>query len=592
MILAVSISAFYWIIIILLVVVVFYLLMDKQRRNLRTDSQEFGSGVPEIGFSLLEAKQGETSIQTEEVDELKEKLAAFNQAMAQCPSSIIIADLEGNIQYVNARFTEISGYTLEDVIGRNPRFLKSGNMDPEVYADLWKTISGGSVWRGELENRSKSGQMYWELVSISPIKDSEGNLLRYFSVKEDITEMKLQEDEAKRSRLEVAVAEASDQAKSVFLKVIGEEMKNPLNQILGFTNLLSQSQLNNDQLKHLNQVGGAGLKLLALIDRILDFTKAETGTMELENQPFKPAEVLDNLLKIYEQKAAARNIVVKREISESIPDHVVGDEKRFRQVLEHLLDNAVQYTFEGTIRVSLSATYNKATQIWEFRGEVEDTGKGFPEEKIQELFKPFTHLEPGSGVGLGLALCQRLCHLQGGVLNAKSIDGEGTTFTFDLKLKPMDVNQMAVQVAQGPEGKLFARSYPVDILVAEDNRINRRLLDTLMERLGYEAAFAVDGVGVLSEIRKQSYDLILMDLQMPNMNGIEAARRIRTGEVGKDVAVARIVAITAFTSDENIQASHEVGMDAFLAKPFDISKIKMEIIRAYESKMARRSKVS
>jgi CheY-like chemotaxis protein len=210
---------------------------------------------------------------------------------------------------------------------------------------------------------------------------------------------------------------------------------------------------------------------------------------------------------------------------------------------------------------------------------------------MMELFKPFSQLEPGvgEGTGIGLALCQRLCQLQGGDLSAQSEVDKGSTFSFELKFRPMEKDEAAVQVAQGPEGKQFAKAYPVDILVAEDNRINRRLLETLMERLGYDAAFALDGVSVMSEVRKQPYDLILMDLQMPNMGGVEAAKRIRSGEAGDAVKDARIVAITAFTSDENLQASRDVGMNAFLAKPFDISKIKMEIIHAYDSKMANKA---
>ena len=524
------------------------------------------------------------------VRDLREQLSQFHQAMAQCPSSIIITDLDGNIEYVNAQFTEITGYTMEDVLGRNPRFLKSGNMDPDVYRDLWDTISAGTTWRGDLENRTHEGRLFWEHVSIAPIRDAGGTVTRYFAVKEDITEAHLREDEARQARLEAEAAEAADQAKGIFLRVMSQEMKNPLNRVLGFTNLLSQSNLSNEQLRQLNQVGGAGLELLALIDRVLDFTSAETGMIELRLEPFKPSEVVDQLLRQYGEKAAERNLMLHPEISESIPDYVIGDEKRFREVLAPLLDNAVKFTPEGSVRVRLSAHYNEANEIWEFRGEVIDTGIGIPEERLIELFKPFTQLEPGvgEGAGLGLALCQRLCQLQGGLLSARSELGKGSTFSFELKLRPMETDDAAVQVARGPDGRQFAQAYPIEILVAEDNRINRRLLETLMDRLGYKASFALDGVSVMSEVRKRPYDLILMDLQMPNVGGIEAARRIRSGEAGSRAKDVRIVAITAFTSDENLQASREVGMDAFLAKPFDIAKIKREIIHAYDSKMARK----
>jgi len=575
---AVSSSTIYLALIAGLAALVVYLIWDRVRKKASSET-------PSIE---------ENASSGDELLHLREQLSSFDQAMAQCPSAIIIADLDGKIQYVNAQFSKISGYSMEDVVGRNPRMLKSGNMDPDIYTDLWETISSGEVWRGDLESRRKNGQLFWEHVSISPIKNSKNEVLRYFAVKEDITEAKVQGDEAKRARIEADAAEAADQAKAVFLKVIGQEMKNPLNRVLGFTNLLSQNNLTNEQLKHLNQVGAAGLELLALIDRILDFTKAETGTMELESLPFKPAEVFEHVLSNYEQKAAERNIVLRRQIPESIPDYVIGDEKRFREVLEHLLDNAVKFTFEGSITFQLSASYNEATKSWEFSGKVIDTGRGIASGKLDKLFKPFTQLEPGygDGAGLGLALCQRLCQLQGGTLSAESELGTGSTFSFELKLKPMDVDRAAVQLAQGPDGKQFARAYPINILIAEDNRINRRLLETLMERLGYDASFAMDGLAVMSAVRKRSFELILMDLQMPNLSGIEASRKIRAGEGGEAIKKCRIVAITAFTSDENLEASREAGMDAFLAKPFDIGKIKMEIIHAYDRKKAEKKRVS
>ena len=286
--------------------------------------------------------------------------------------------------------------------------------------------------------------------------------------------------------------------------------------------------------------------------------------------------------------------MIHREISESIPDYLIGDEKRFRDVIAPLLENAVKFTYDGSITFKFSADFNNTANLWELKGEVCDSGPGIPGKRLDALFKPFTQLEPGNGngPGLGLSLCQRLCLLQGGTLSATSVLGKGTSFSFNLKLKPMEIDHSSVQLAQGPEGVQFAESFPIEILIAEDNRINRRLLETLMERLGYQAAFALDGLGVMAQVKKQPYDLILMDLQMPNMSGLEAAQRIRSGEAGDKVKDARIVAITAFTSDENLQASREIGMNAFLPKPFDISKIKLEIIHAYEGKMARREAVS
>lgn len=568
---------------------VVFLFWDRRRLQKGYEQIEEGSSNDKIGDN---EKQGDTAANTEKVvRQLREQLSSFDQAMAQCPSSIIITDLDGNIEFVNARFTGLSGYKMEEVIGRNPRFLKSGNMEPEIYKDLWDTITKGEVWRGDLENRSKDGRIFWEHTSISPIKDSEGRILRYFAVKEDISEVRHQQDETRRAHLEADAAKAADHAKAVFLKLIGQEMKNPINRLLGFTNLVSQTALDKDQLSQVNQIGGAGLELLTLINRILDFTSAEAGTMDLEFTPFKPRETVDRLLTAYERKASEKNITILRDIQENLPQTVVGDEKRFRDVIDALLDNAVHSTFVGSVKFRLSARFNQKNRIWEFSGEVSDTGKGIPQEKLDSLFKPFAQAESGfgEGVGLGLALCQRLCILQGGSLDATSELGKGSAFAFSLRFQPTDQEDPVLQSPPMPEGRDFAQEYPLDILIAEDNRINRRLLETLMNRMGYQATFALDGTSVMAEVRKRAYELIFMDLEMPFMSGIEAARRIRAGEAGDQMKDVRIVAITAFSTDENIQESKEASMDSFLVKPFDISKIKMEIIHAYKAKMARKA---
>jgi|GEM_PF-3344305 len=561
------------------------------RQKLRTEEQLRRKNEEVNKQKLkLESQTRQIEHSNRVLTELNLRLQDLNQALEQSPVSVVITDLQGVILYVNSKFCEVSGYSNDEVIGKDLKFLKSGTMTEEVYRSLWTTARRGKVWSGEMENRKKSGELFWERVTVAPIHDEHGAVQRLLGIKEDVTQAKARQEETLRSRLAADVAEASDQAKSIFLKSVGQEMRSPLNSILGFCNLLAQSSLENEQLKHLNQIGQSGFQLLTLIDKILDFTSAESGTMVFEEKLFKPMQVAETVQKQFLTRAAERNIALKVISDDLEVEQTVGDEKRFRQVLSLLVDNAIKFTNEGSVSIRLrSRRLDEYGQV-ELSGEVEDTGIGMSPKQLKELFKPFTQLLPRGNIhlgsmGLGLALCQRICQLLGGQLEASSILDNGSTFRFSIKAKPTEtLEKNQDKQAMGPEMENFGKAYPLRIMVAEDNRVNRRLVETMMDRLGYRVTFAVDGAEVLSELRKAPCDIIFMDLQMPNMSGIEATRRIRDGELGEEHRSVWVVAVTAFASDDMRQACDEVRMQGFVAKPFEVEVIKEQIKKAYKSK--------
>ncbi len=584
------------ILVITLVILILFILWNRYRiktaseKSLRQINEELNAKR-----KLIEEQAGKISLTNESLLDLNEKMNELNQALEQSPTSVIITDLKGDILYVNSTFTQVSEYSEQEVIGKNPRFLKSGNMDPRIYLELWESVSLGNVWIGELEHRKKSGEIYWERLVMSPIKGSDGNIIRYVGASEDITLSKTNEEESLRRRMEAEIAEAADQAKGVFLASVGKEMKAPLNSVLGFTNLLSQSSLDKEQVKYLDRITESGQRLLSMVENVLDFNRAEMGTMEFENKPFKPSDVLGRLMKFFQVETAQRNIILNNEISENMPKYLLGDEKRFRQIIFSLLKNAVFQTMLGEINFRLAFEFNEGLQVWEINGEVEDSGEGTSRNSADKLMKPYDESQSRSGdlgTDVGLALCQRLCQLQGGNLTSTSELNKGSVYQFSLKMKVMNANNDSPADSGTLEGVSFSKNYPLNILIAEDNRINRRLLETLMKRLGYVAVFAVDGLGVINEVKKSNFDLIFMDIQMPHLDGIGAATQIRSGDLGAEIRKARITAITAFVSIENQILCREAGMDGFLPKPIEIELIKKEIIKAFEVKCRRIKSVS
>jgi len=568
-----------------------YILLQKQlsESRLRRSNEEVTRQKKQ-----LEGQKRQIEATNGNLRELNERLQQLNQALEQSPVSVMVTDIQGKILYVNDKFCRVSGYTQDEVLGCQANILKSGNMSDEVYRTLWTMVLKGQVWSGELENRKKGGALFWERVTVAPILGEDGSIVRLLGVKEDITQEKAHEEETQRSRMQAQVAEASDKAKSVFLKAVGQDMRTPLNSILGFCNLLAQDQMDKEQLKYLNQIGQSGFQLLTLIDKILDFTSAESGTMVFVEELFKPELLAQNVHKQFLSRAAERNIELNIDTDGLEEDSMVGDEKRIRQVLDILVDNAIKFTNEGTVSIKLKSRAIEEFGQIELIGEVEDTGIGMSPGQIKDLFKPFstgitkTHKSYGH-TGLGLALCHRICSLLGGRIEVSSKMEQGSVFSFVVKTKPASkIPEEEPNENEVPEGENLARAFPLRIMVAEDNRVNRRLVETMMERLGYAVTFAVDGTEVLSELRKGSFDIIFMDLQMPNMSGVEATRRIRSGDLGEAHRDIYVVAVTAFASDDMRQACEEVNMQAFVPKPFDLDIIKEQIVKAYQVKQMKK----
>ncbi len=383
-------------------------------------------------------------------------------------------------------------------------------------------------------------------------------------------------------------AEEASQSKSEFLANMSHEIRTPLNAVLGMMSLLLETPLSPAQREYVTTARGSGAALLAVINDILDVSKVEAGKLEIELAPFVLRECLDEAIVILTPKAASKGLALHCRVADGVPVAIESDAARLRQILVNLLDNAIKFTSRGGVILEVEPGPEREG-IREIRFAVRDTGIGIPAERLDRLFKPFSQADSSmsrlyGGTGLGLVISQRLAEYLGGRMWVESEPGRGSSFLFTLRARP-DPTFPIRPVADDPGGSRLAERLPLRILLAEDNSINHRVGLLLLERMGYLADVAGNGSEVLEALRRQPYDLILMDVQMPGMDGLEATRRIRAEFPPK--RQPRIAALTANVLRDQREACLAAGMDDFVQKPVTFADLRAALSRCGVQEPAR-----
>jgi len=399
----------------------------------------------------------------------------------------------------------------------------------------------------------------------------------------------LVEDRTRDLEREKARAEEASRAKTEFLANMSHEIRTPMNAVLGMTSMLLGTRLSPDQRDFVETIRHSGEALLGVINDILDVSKIEAGVLDLEVAPCVLRDCLEEAVGIMAAKASGKGLALGLRIGEEVPPAVETDAARLRQVLVNLLDNAIKFTASGEVRLEVEAGVPRddgADGAIELRFAVRDTGIGIPATAMDRLFRPFSQADSSTtrlygGTGLGLAISRRLVERLGGTMQVESEPGHGSTFSWTIRCRPVASPTLPSRPAIGreePSGPPSPVRHPLRVLLAEDNSVNQKVALLMLDRMGYRADVAGDGFEVLDALRRQSYDLILMDIQMPGMDGLEATRRIRADLPAE--RQPRIVAMTANVLREHQDACRAAGMDDFLAKPVLFQDLWATLLRA------------
>ncbi|MDH5559725.1 MAG: ATP-binding protein [Deltaproteobacteria bacterium] len=499
------------------------------------------------------------------------------RAIEQSPVSVVITDLDANIEYVNPKFSKLTGYSFEEVLGQNPRILKSGSQSQDFYHNMWEQLTTKGLWQGELINKKKDGELYTENASISVILDENGKRSHYVAVKENITQRKTYEISLKAAKDE---AEKANLAKSSFLANMSHEIRTPMNSILGFAELLSYDSQNSKDRNYLKSIQVAGNTLMVLINDILDLSKIEAGMLDINPEPVDCIQIMNEIEMVFVQKIKEKSLFFEVEIDQDNSELLMIDEFRLKQVLLNLVGNAVKFTENGGIKLVLNITASGEDMV-DLKISVIDTGIGIRKEDQNRIFNHFQQQNSKiskkyGGTGLGLTISKQLVKMMNGEITLKSQEGKGSTFILTLYQVPIFKTDNK-KPSKEDSFDLHKISFkPYHVLIVDDMEMNRYLVKETLIRCGLKVIEADNGEAAVFIVRERKPDLILMDLRMPIMNGFEATEVIKQDQNLKNIPV---IALTASHLDFSEGSVNHKIFNGFLLKPVKIEELVNELKR-------------
>ena len=479
---------------------------------------------------------------------------------------------EGKYLSVNPAFARLFGYSCpEEMISCVADIGQQLYSNPKDRKRAIKQLIEQGFLEGfELEVQRRDGTKFWVSMNTRIVQDENG--LHYDGTVEDITKRKRAEDVLRASK---EVAEATTKSKSDFLANMSHEIRTPMNAVIGMTGLLMDEELTIEQKEYVETIRSSGEALLDIINDILDISKIEAGMMDLEHQPFSLQRCIEESIDLGAENATKKGLEMEYRIEPHIPAVVLGDYARLRQILVNLIGNAVKFTEKGCISIVVSGKKIDG-ESYEIHFAVKDTGIGIPEDKADRLFQLFSQVDASTarrygGTGLGLAISKKLVEMMNGKIWVESQTGIGSTFHFTIEVQPtlsapIDTGRSAFSTKAVSHGDL---DQPLRILLAEDNMINQRVALRMLAKLGLRGDVACNGYEVLQALERQSYDVVLMDVQMPGMDGLETTKAIRQ----RWSDGPKIIAMTAAAFKSDREMCFEAGMDDYIRKPVRIEEL-------------------
>lgn len=519
-------------------------------------------------------KIGGISIDISEKKKTELELKILSNAIQHSPACVIITDLEGKIEIVNPSFSQITGYTPEDVIGKDISILHSNT--PDKFQEIINTIVSGKVWQGEFHNKKKSGEVYWELASISAVKNDNGEITRFVVISEDITSRKKNEKELIDAKEK---AEESNRLKTAFLANLSHEIRTPMNAIIGFSNLLLDEEMPKEEKVKLNHlINDNSQNLLKLIDDVIDISKLQSGDIHFnKTECFLNKLLLDLYVSfsIQIENDAKKDVRLSMNKGSKIKDFsIVTDPVRLKQILYNLIENAIKFTTKGFVEFGYTLI-EKENKIQFY---VIDSGIGISNEKFDMIYDLFRQADESftreyGGTGIGLTIAKKIVDHLGGEIWVQSTPEQGTNIYFTL---PYEIPESKFEIEENDFENPFNWQNKV-VLVADDIDINYKLIEEILLPTKAKILWAKNGKEAVELcLKNDNIDLVLMDIKMPKMNGFEATQKIK--EHKKDLT---IIGQTAYAHDNEHHKCLNAGFDNYIAKPIKIDTLLSTINQAF-----------
>ncbi|MBK1841939.1 response regulator [Azospirillum sp. YIM B02556] len=529
------------------------------------------------------------------------------------------------IVYCNSAFLEMIGYAAEEVIGRNGEFLQGPATDPETAAAIRSAMADAQPLSVEVLNYRKDGSVFWNALNLRPVPGP-GRQARWIAAScADVTDNRRSQEELRaaddqltrlaaetfalaekldgaREEAEAArvAAENASRAKSRFLAMMSHELRTPMTAVIGMGDLLMGTGLNDQQRAFVKTLRSSADTLMTILNDVLDFSKIEAGQLTLEEIDFSLPRLVEDVVQLFLVRAAAKGLSLSASIADDTPRHIRGDPTRLRQVLFNLVSNAIKFTDRGAIEIAVwspdppsaltapdAAAADSHSDPVTLRFEVQDNGIGMTEEQRARLFDAFVQADASTsrkygGTGLGLAICKRLVEAMGGDITVISAPGRGSTFRFSIAARLAEASPVgelgarpALSGAAGAESDAPTR-VPLRLLLAEDNDINRMLVVAMMTRIGHQIDAVTDGRAALDALAAADYDALILDMEMPVLDGRSAARAIR--RMDGPVSRIPIVGLSADALPEHRDGHMAAGLDAYLTKPIDWEQLNAVLV--------------
>lgn len=510
--------------------------------------------------------------------QLTAELNNYKYALDQS-SIVVIANKDGIITNVNDKFCDISKYTKEELLTSKMNLVNSSYHSNEFFDNLWDTIKSGKVLRTEIRNKTKNGDYYWVDSTIIPFVDERNIPFQYVAIQSDITFKKEFEEQLVYAK---QLAENSLKIKEEFISNMSHEIRTPMNALIGFTDLLLETELTTEQREHLVTIKNSEKLLLTLINDILDLAKLESGKIYLESIPFNIHDTLNEVVKLLRVNAEDKKIELELFINAKVPLMIVGDTTRVQQIMLNTIGNAIKFTEKGEVSIYVKSIITHYNEVY-ITFEIKDTGIGIPKSKLDTIFNSFEQASNSTsrlygGTGLGLSIVKKLVDSMQGDISVESEVGKGSVFKIRIPFKMVDNSKLSLAQLLPQKKNEELPPLNLKVLLVEDNKTNQLLAQTRLNRWNCEVLIANHGQEAMELLEKHAFDVVLMDIQMPIMNGFEATSAIRSSE-NQTYNQIPIIAMTAHASHKEAENALKRGMNDYIFKPFDAEVLHKKILK-------------